>query len=79
MSDHQVNIADWTLESWLAVKGATSSKDENVFQYLKIIFIFIVFLTINLIIMINVRNGLDGEGGSNCDGPRPSKYAQFPF
>ena len=27
--DHQVNIADWTLESWLAVKGATSSKDEN--------------------------------------------------
>ena len=27
-SHHQVNMADWTLESWLAVKGATKSKDD---------------------------------------------------
>ena len=28
MSGHQVNMADWTLESWLAVKGAASSKSK---------------------------------------------------
>ena len=30
LSSHdQVNMADWTLESWLAVKGAASPKVEN--------------------------------------------------
>ena len=32
MFDHQVNMTDWTLESWLAVKGAASSKYENLHQ-----------------------------------------------
>ena len=81
LSSHdQVNMADWTLESWLAVKGAASPKVENLDQIKNpILVIFVIFPAINLISMIIVRNGLDRERGSNCDGPRPSEYAQLPI
>ena len=76
----QVNIADWTLETWLAVKGATLADDFVVLRYFHLSKI-IIFDPIqsNLQHQFHIRNCFDRERIRNRNCPCSTKYAQLPI